>query len=187
MAQPQKEPLRPLRESEQAHLEQIARSQRTPATQVARAQALLSVAAGHSFSEAARRAGRASGDAVAQLVARFNREGVAAVVPRRGGGAPRVYGETERALILAQARRAPQRETDGTATWSLNTLQRALRAQGLPRLSTYTIGQVLHEAGLSWQHNRSWCATGVVQRRRQRGGVEVVEEVQDVDAVAKKN
>ena len=37
------------------------------------------------LSEAARRAGRRSGDAVAHLVARFNAEGLAALTPRHGG------------------------------------------------------------------------------------------------------
>jgi hypothetical protein len=33
----------------------------------------------------------------------------------------------EQERILAEARRRPDREQDGTATWSLSTLQQALR------------------------------------------------------------
>jgi len=51
------------------------------------------------------------------------------VVPGHGGGAPVQYTAHEREQILAQARRPPDRERDGTATWSLSTLQRALRQQ----------------------------------------------------------
>src|SRR3954453_4909140 len=48
--------------------------------------------------------------------------------------------------------RTPQRDQDGTATWSLSLLQRTLRQadDGLPTVSPYTIWRTLHEAGLSW-------------------------------------
>lgn len=168
---------------EQVQLQQLSRSQVAPASQVARAKALLAVAAGYSYSGAARQAGRVSGDAVSHLVARFNREGVAALVPEHGGGPQVQYAARERELILAEARRPPQRETDGTATWSLSTLQRALRQQQLPGVSRTTIWCVLREAGLSWQQSRTWCQTGVVRRRRKSGVVQVY----DADAEAKKS
>jgi hypothetical protein len=64
---------------------------------------------------------------VAQLVARFNREGLAAAAPRHGRGSAQGYGPEAYARILREVRRTPDREQDGTATWSLTTLQRALR------------------------------------------------------------
>jgi len=179
-----KEPLRPLTPSEYAQLERVSRSQSEPAAQVAHAKALLAVAGGQRFTDAARASGRRSGDAVAQLVTRFNRTGLAALQPGHGGGRTRVYGVGEQARILAEARRTPDREADGTATWSLTTLRGALRRapDGLPQVSTYTIWCVLRDAGLRWQRDRSWCATGVALRKRKRGTV----TVQDPDAVAKK-
>ena len=75
MCRPQKEPLRPLKEQERTELERLRRSQREPAVHVARAQALLAVAAGANFTAAAHAAGRRSGDGVAKLVARFQRAG----------------------------------------------------------------------------------------------------------------
>ena len=74
------------------------------------------------------------------------------------------------------------RESDGTANWSLTTLQRALREapDGLPEVSTYTIWKTLKEAGFDWQNDRSWCQTGVVERKGK------VVEVIDPDATAKK-
>lgn len=187
MARRHKDPLRPLTNEERTDLEQIARAQSWPAAQVARAKALLAVANGHAFTEAARAAGRKSGDAVGTLVARFNLEGVAAVVPGHGGGPKPLYGAAERECILACARRAPDREQDGTAAWSLTTLQQALRPQ-LPGLSTYTLWCVLHEAGLSWQKSRTWCQTGQVQRvRRRRDGTAEVVSITDPDAEAKKS
>ena len=38
-----------------------------------------------------------------------------------------------------------------------------------------TILRVLHEADLSWQRDRTWCETGVVQRKRKAGVVAVVD------------
>jgi len=86
MPRKQKEPLRPLTDEERTQLNQVARALSWPAAQVARAKALLAVADGHAFTEATQAAGRKSGDAVATLVARFNAQGVAAVVPGHGGG-----------------------------------------------------------------------------------------------------
>ena len=179
--------LRPLLETERQYLRQISRSQAAPASQVARAKALLSVADGSGYPKAAQRAGRRSGDAVAALVSRFNVEGIAAVVPRHGGGQSRRYSALERERILAEARRVPDREQDGTAVWSLTTLHRALRKRGFPRLSRYTIHHILVEAGLTWQKNRSWCETGTARRRRKRAGQTVVVTVTDPAAEAKKN
>src|SRR3954471_15042891 len=96
---------------------------------------------------------------------------------RTGGGPPTVYTSAERDRILAEARRPPDPVRDGTATWSLATLQRALRGapDGLPRVSVFTLWRVLHEAGLTWQRDRSWCATGRVLRKRKSGTVMVTD------------
>jgi transposase len=184
MTRRQKQPLRPLSTDEQCWLEQISRSQSDPASQVSRAKIVLAVAAGASFTAAAHAGGRRSNDAVAHLVARFNHEGIEAIVPRHGGGQPRTYTPADRQRILDHARRQPSREADGTATWSLSTLRQSLRTapDGLPHVSTGTIRAVLREAGWSWQRSRSWCDTGKVVRRRKSGPVEVT----DPDAEAKK-
>jgi transposase len=184
MVRPQKSPLRALTDHERTTLEQVARSGAERADRVARAKALLAVADGARFTAAARAAGRRSGDAVAKLVARFNADGLAALTTRPGGAPPVQYGPDQAARILREARRTPDRTLDGTATWSLATLQRALRRapDGLPGVSTFTILRVLHEAGFTWQRDRSWCETGVVQRKRKAGVVEVV----DPDAVTKR-
>jgi transposase len=183
MSRRRKGPLRALTAGERAGLERMGRATSAPAALVTRARVLLAVAEGCSYTEAARRVGRRSGDAVGELVARFNREGLAAVEPRHGGGPKVKYGAAERERILAEVRRPPDRERDQTATWSLTTLQRALRSaeDGLPEVSTYTLWCVLHEADLSWQRDRSWCHTGLAKRRRKAGEV----EVHDPDAVVK--
>jgi transposase len=177
MTRRKKDPLRPLSDEERNVLEQLSRAQSEPASHVARAKALLAVADGQSYTAAARSAGRRSGDAISQLVSRFNQEGLTAIEPRHGGGPSIVYGVEERQRILAELERQPDRKKDGTATWSLTTLQRALReaSDGLPNVSTYTIWCVLHEAGWTWQKDRTWCQTGTVTRKRKEGVVEVTD------------
>jgi hypothetical protein len=114
---------------------------------------------------------------VSQLVSRFNKEGLAAIEPRHGGGPQVIYGIEKRKRILAEVERTPDREKDGTATGSLTTLQRALREapDGLPNVSTHTIWCVLHHAGWTRQKDRTWCKTGTVPRKRTQGVVEVTD------------
>jgi hypothetical protein len=185
MSRPQKQPLRALTEQEQAELTHLARAWGEPAAHVARARALLAVNAGASFTAAALGAGRKSGDGVAKLVGRFNAVGLAALAGRRPPGRAPTYTVLQRERILAEARRPPQPAQDGTATWSLSTLQRALRRapDGLPRVSTYTLWDVLRQAGYRFGRTRSWCPTGKARRKRKSGVVEVI----DPDAAAKKN
>ena len=184
MTRRQKEPLRPLTEEERSLLLAISRSRSEPAAHVERAKLVLAVADGASYTAAAHSLGRRSNDAVAALVRRFNQEGPSAIEPRHGGGTSVQYGADERERVLREFRRTPDRERDGTATWSLTTLQRAVRQapDGLPTISTYVIGQILHDAGYSWQRDRSWCQTGEVKRKRKSGTVIVT----DPEAEAKK-
>lgn len=184
MSRRQKDPLRPLEPEERTTLERMARSGSERADRVARAKSVLAVADGRSYTEAAQLAGRRSGDGVAQLVGRFNGRGLAALDRHVGGGPPRQYGVAEQERILGEFRRRPDRDQDGTATWSLTTLQRALRRapDGLPRVSTFTILRTLWEAGYTFQQNRTWCATGTAQRKRKHGVVTVT----DPEATPKK-
>jgi transposase len=170
---------------ERTALSRLSRSRGAPAAQAARARALLAVADGQSYTTAARLVGRRTGDTVARWVARFNEDGLSAVAPRHGGGHRIRYGEAEQRRILAEVARPPDRARDGTATWSLSTLRAALRRaeDGLPGVSTYTIGRALHAAGFRWQRSRTWCETGVAVRKRKRDGIVTVS---DPDAVAKR-
>lgn len=185
MSRRKKDPLRPLSDEERDTLTQMSRSQAAAAAEVARAKVLLLVAAGSDYQQAARAAGRRSGDAVAALVARFNREGLAALRPRHGGGRRRTYDERARGRILCEAQRQPTPQTDGTASWSLSTLKKTLRQaeDGFPAISTYTIREILYEAGFSYQRTRTWCPTGEAQRKRKAG----VATVADPDAAPKKS
>src|SRR3954451_8834223 len=175
MSRHQTDPLRLLTADERKQLTRLSRSLSAPAAQVERARALLAIADGASYTVAAHQSGRRHTETTSAWVSRFNRDGLAAVRPGHGGGARICYGADAQQAILAEWARAPQREPDGTATWSLSLLQRALRKapDGLPKVSTFTIWRTLHEAGLSWQKSRTWCETGVVMRRRKHGVVRV--------------
>jgi len=185
MSRRKKDPLRLLTESETQTLQEISRSQTAAASQVTRAKILLRIAQGHDYREAARAVGRSNVEAVSQLVSRFNQEGLQALTPRHGGGPPVRYDEAAEERIRREFARTPSVEQDGTATWSLATLQKALRTapDGLPEVSTYTLWRVLKADGQSHQNNRTWCDTGTVLRKRKDGIVAVT----DPDTDAKKN
>jgi transposase len=108
----QKTPLRDLTVEERSEVEKMSRASSAPAAGVIRAKLLLVVSAGANYNEAAQRVGRKSGDAVSQLVERFNTEGLGAIEPRHGGGPAVRYGSNERERILAEVRRAPERATE---------------------------------------------------------------------------
>jgi transposase len=175
MAASQKEHLRVLASGEQAALEQLAKRTGERVDRVRRASALLAVARGESFATAARAAGLRSATTVANLVSRFNHEGLAALRIRAGRGRKPSYDAAARSEIIATAQRPPARREDGTATWSLSTLQRALRKTTDPRIGATTIRRVLEQAGSSYQRTRSWCPTGTAQRKRKSGVVTVVD------------
>lgn len=173
MATPQRERLRALMSAEQTALERLARSSSERMDRVQRATALVAVAQGQAFAAAARQAGFASHTTVAKLVARFNRQGLAALSIGAGRGRKPTYDATARARIVGPAQRSPERKTDGTATWSLSTLERTLRREAFPHLGATTIRRVLEAAGSSYQKTRTWCPTGTAERKRKNGIVRV--------------
>ena len=175
MPTPQREPLRKLSRSELAALERIVRRSNERVDVVRRATALLAVASTGVFIHAAHEAGLHSGTTVADLVARFNRRGLAALGIATGRGRRATYLVSERARIVATAQRQPHRRTDGTATWSLSTLERTVRREGLAAIGATTIRRVLHAAGSSYQRSRTWCPTGTAVRQRKSGSVTVAD------------
>lgn len=184
MARQAQEPLRELTKDERERLQKIARRRTDKAEVVARAKIILVVAGGANFAAGARACDRKSGYGVAKLVARFNREGLKALHTKPGAGHPSRYTLEQREQVLAEYRRVPDREVDGTGTWSLTTLQRAVRKRTeLGRISRDTISRILHDAGHTWQRSRTWCDTGISTRKGKHGRRVVV----DVDKEAKKS
>jgi transposase len=175
MGTPPKEPLRTVTQEERRVLERVTKTTSARMDCVRRAKSLLAVADGKPFAVAAQQAGFRSGSTVAALVGRFNRDGLTALSIAAGRGRKPTYDKEARSQMVATAQRPPDRREDGTATWSLSTLERRLRRDGLTKVGAATIRRVLHEAGASWQRTRTWCPTGTAQRKRKSGVVTVVD------------
>jgi len=165
--------LRAMTPAEEQALTRTAKASSERADVVKRARALLAVQAGGSYTQAAHEAGYKSGDSVSQLVERFNQQGLAARHIAGGRGRKVQYSAAQRDRILTELQRTPDRRDDATATWSLKTLERALRREALPRVSASTIRAVLHEAGYRFGQTRTWCPTGTAVRQRAGGPVTV--------------
>lgn len=160
--------LRPLSQAEQQALQRVAKASSERVDTVKRANALLTVAAGKSLTQAGLLAGL-SRQGVSQLVQRFNQRGLAVLMIARGRGRKLTYGAEERTRVMQEVRRQPDRVSDQTATCSLKLLQRALRRAGLPAIGATTIGRILHEEGYRLQRDRTWCDTGTAYRVRKDG------------------
>lgn len=183
MTRKKKDPLRTLSIEERAYLEKISRSLSEPSSRVCKAKIILAVSHGLSYQQAAWSVGRQSAQAVSGLVSRFNTEGIKALELKHGGGPKILYDSGMKQKILNIIAKPPNRREHGTATWSLNTLQKHLEKTEIGHVSTYVIWQILHGGGYSFQKDRTWIKTGIVNRRQGGKSVEVV----DPDMEAKKN
>jgi transposase len=162
--------LRALTAEEHQHLNGVVKATSERVDVVRRAKAIQAVYEGSRLTKAGRQAGM-SRQAVTQLLKRFQQRGLAALFLAQGRGRKPIYGSSERERILQEVRRPPDRQEDQTGTWSLSTLQHALRKSDLPHISRDTIWHVLHEAGYRYQQTRTWCATGTALRVRKAGVV----------------
>jgi transposase len=171
MAHPQKHPLRPLSGQEERELHRIVKASSERRDVARRARALLAVAVGQSFLQAAGVAGFAQARSVGKLVKRFHAHGLVVLSIAAGRGGKPTYTSAQQARILAEVQRMPDRKEDQTATWSLSLLRQALRATDLPHIANETIRQVLPEHGYSFQRTRTWCRTGYALRKRKSGTV----------------
>src|SRR5258706_13283173 len=106
--------VKPLRELTEAERQQVAARVRATSERAdvrQRAVALLAVAAGHSYTAAARQAGYASGEAVGRLVRRVNQRGLAARGTAPGRGRKPTYAAADRQQILDTLQESPQPAT----------------------------------------------------------------------------
>ena len=172
MGRKQNEALRAITQQEQQELQRVVKATSERVDRMRRAKSLLAVARGATWTEAGQQAGM-SRQAVAKVVTRFNAHGLPSLSIARGRGRKASYQSAERQRILQEQQRDSDREEDGTATWSLSTLQRTLRQSALPRVGTSTIRRVLQEAGYRFGRTRTWCATGSALRKRKAGVVTV--------------
>ena len=166
-------PLRAMIQEEEQALQRTVKATSERVDVVKRARALLAVRAGKAYTKAAQEAGYKSGDSVSQLVERFNQHGLAALLIAPGRGRKETYTPEQRGRIVQEFRRAPDRQEEATATWSLMTLRQALRKEALPQVGASTIREVLQEAGYGFGKTRTWCPTGTALRVRKAGTVKV--------------
>jgi transposase len=176
MSKVPKDPLRELTRQEERALQKLTKSTSERVDVVKRANALLSVKAGKSYTEAAQDAGYKSNDTISELVSRFNQRGLFALSIAVGRGRKPTYTTSQQARILAEVQREPDHKEDQTGIWSLMTLRRALRKTDLPHIGAETIRQVLHDSGYRFQQTRTWCRTGYALRVRKSGTVTVYDQ-----------
>jgi len=172
-----------LSSQEEQELQRIVKASSERIDVARRARALLAIATKQSFPQAALVAGFKEARSVGKLVKRFNSHGLASLSIAAGRGGKPKYTSQQKARILAEVQRTPDRTEDQTATWSLSLLRKALRATDLPDIAHETIRQVLHEAGYTFQRTRTWCRTGYALRVRKSGTVTVY----DVETPEKKD
>lgn len=145
MSHMQKDPLRELTHQEERALQTLAKASSERMDVVKRANALLAVRAGKSYTEAAQEAGYKSTATISRLVSRFNQRGLLARSIAAGRGRKPTYTSAQQTRVLAEVQRKPDPKEDQTGTWSLMTLRRALRKSDLPH-----IGALHHSSGPSW-------------------------------------
>ncbi len=170
MGRPVQEGLRSFSKPEEQELQRVVKATSERVDSMRRAKALLAVAAGKSRTAAGQEAGL-SREGVTQVVKGFNQRGLDILSIATGRGRKPTYTSKQRARIVRELQREPDREVDQTATWSLMTLRRALREMDLPEIAAETIRAVLHEAGYSYQRTRTWVHTGYALRKRKSGTV----------------
>ena len=160
MGRRQKRPIRGLTDVEKAELMRIEASPDERVERIRRARVILAVAGGQSFTRAARTARMRSSSGVAAIVQRFHERGLEALDTLPGAGRRLIYTVAERQMIMAEV----QSQMEGMPFWSLSALQQALRqsSSAVPRVSAKTIGQLLREAGYTWDSaSHAWVRAGV--------------------------
>ncbi|HLX38923.1 MAG TPA: helix-turn-helix domain-containing protein [Ktedonobacteraceae bacterium] len=158
MGKKQTHPLRAFTLQEEQALRRITKATSERLDVVKRAQALLSVQEGRSFTDAARQAGYKSGDSVVQLVQRFNQRGLLALLIAPERGRKPTYTALERARMVQEVRREPEgRPTTQPHEYvrggiaKLLTLFRPVTGQVQAKAVSSAPNAVLHLFCLEWQ------------------------------------
>jgi transposase len=147
--------VRELTDEEAAHLLKLARRGKNA---VVRHRAMLLFASfqGQSVSGIATMF-RASATHVAALIHDFNARGFPALDPRWGGGRPRRIDPGQRTEIVKAALARPTDRGEPFTSWSLTKLRdHVVRAGIVPAISRSQLWRVLHEAGIRFQHHKTW-------------------------------
>lgn len=150
--------VRPLSDEEAAHLLKLARRSRNAVVQH-RAMLLFASFQGQSVGRIATMF-RASPTHIAELIHDFNARGFACLDPRWGGGRPRRIDEAQRTEIVKAALARPTDRAEPFTSWSLSKLRdHVVRTGIVPAISRSQLWRVLREAGVSFQHHKTWKAS----------------------------
>jgi transposase len=98
----------------------------------------------------------ASENYVREVIHAFNQQGFAALDPKWSGGRPRKFGPAARDQICRIARSTPTGLGQPFTTWSLSKLVGYLREHHRLIVSVETVRRVLRQAGITWQHTKTW-------------------------------
>lgn len=96
---------------------------------------------------------------VRKVIHEFNERGMASLRPRYRGGRPRRITTDQRQQIIAVAGARPDHQGVPLTRWSLPRLSIYLADQGIVEVSFGHLGQLLADAGLSFQRTRTWKAS----------------------------
>src|SRR5258708_1187172 len=107
MGIPSQTHLRTVTMQEKMILQRLPKATSERVDSVRRAKALLGVVSGQSLTQAAREAGFRSGEAVSQLIERFNERGVQGLTIAAGRGRKATYDSEARTRILQELQREP--------------------------------------------------------------------------------
>jgi transposase len=153
--------------AEERTLRRLASARHAPASWVQRARIVTGSWDGASVGELAQRLG-CHPKTVYKWLHRFNTGGVDALADLPRPGVPRRISEHQRGRIIALARsqppgrlaqggeglRAPD-QPEAPATWTLDTLTQAARAEGI-RVGRSQVRRILLAERMRWRRTRSW-------------------------------
>jgi transposase len=96
---------------------------------------------------------------VRKVIHEFNERGMNSLRPRYRGGRPRRITADQRQRIVAVAGARPGHQGVPLTRWSLPRLSVYLGDEGIVEVSARHLGQLLADAGLSFQRTRTWKAS----------------------------
>lgn len=147
--------VRELTDEEAAHLLKQARRGKNAVVRH-RAMLLFASSQGQSVS-AITSMFQASATHVAALIHDFNERGFPALDPHWGGGRPRRIDRVQRTEIVKAALARPSDRGEPFTSWSLTKLrEHVVRRRIVPTISRSQLWRVLHEAGIRFQHHKTW-------------------------------
>src|SRR5215217_6351311 len=149
-----------VRELDPAEAQRLVKITRTAKDRVRlrRAGIVLASVQGRSAAEAAAMFA-ASAQYAREVIHAFNEKGFAALDPKWSGGRPVRFGPPVRETVCRVAKTPPQQLGRPFTTWSLSKLVEYLAEHKSIRISTESVRQILHQAGIRWQATKSWKAS----------------------------